>query len=105
MVHQSIPAGTPPRIKPLSKRERHQSDERHDDRGGAEHRAGRDERKERRDQKQARRVRAAVGKGDEAEHTSEQVVGHFLLRGRVEQDDRRALAECREERTGDRERQ
>jgi len=85
--------------------ESRQPDERNDDRGGAEDRTRRDEREERRDQEEPGRVRATMGEGDEAEHASEQMVGHFLLGGRVEQDDRGALAEPGEERTGDRERQ
>ena len=60
---------------------------------------------ERRDEHQPGRVRAAVGERDHAEHAAEQMVGHLLLRRRVEQHDRRALAGRREERAGDGQRQ
>ena len=53
----------------------------------AEHRARGDEREERRDEDQPRRVRAAVGQRDQAEHASEQAVGDLLLRRRVEEHD------------------
>ena len=46
------------------------------------------------DEDQPGRVRAAVGERDQPEHAAEDVVGHLLLRRRVEQHDRRALADA-----------
>jgi hypothetical protein len=46
-----------------------------------------------------------MGQRDDAEHATENRIGHVLLRGGIDQHDRRALAHRREERAGDRDRQ
>jgi len=46
-----------------------------------------------------------MGQRDDAEHTPENRIGDVLLRGGIDQHDRRALAHRCEERSGDRDRQ
>ena len=71
----------------------------------AEERPRRGHGEERRDEQQPRRVRAAVDERDHAEHAPEHLVGHLLLRGRVEQHVREALGRAGADGGGDGERQ